>query len=80
MKKSKTLFLLLLIAITICTCRKPPVASFTTNLSEYIAGDTVHLINTSQNGYSYEWTMPDGNKVTTTNADFPKQYAVIQHP
>ena len=70
MKKFKTIFLYLTGIIALVSCRKQPEASFTTNLDEYIAGDSVHLINTSLNGNSYQWTMPDGSNATSTNADF----------
>ncbi|MBI4945390.1 MAG: hypothetical protein HY840_03195 [Bacteroidetes bacterium] len=69
MKKTKTILIVLSI-ISIVGCQQNPTASFTANKSEYIAGDTVHLTNTSANGHSYLWTMPDGTTLTTTNADY----------
>ena len=70
MKKKQLFILLLLVALTTAGCQKEPEASFVTNASEYIAGDIVHLTNTSGNADSYIWAMPDGRKLTTTNADY----------
>src|ERR1035437_6341837 len=70
MKKFKTIIPALLVAITISSCYKKSEASFTTNKSEYIAGDTLHLKNTSTNGHSYLWALPNGDKVTSANVDY----------
>lgn len=70
MKKLNLIILTLVIALAIESCYKKPEASFTTSKSEYIAGDTVHLKNTSSNGHSFLWALPDGRKLTTTNVDY----------
>ena len=51
-------------------CDKEPTANFSVTKSEYIAGDTVHLLNTSANGYSFLWTLPNGTTSTSTNVDY----------
>lgn len=59
-----------------------PVASFTTDKTEYYGGWTIILTNTSQNGGTIKWTLPNGTTsndnvvsyVTSTTAielDFP---------
>ena len=45
-----------------------PVAAFTTNASVYCAGDTVSVINTSQNATNFRWFWDDG---TTTPGTAP---------
>jgi len=62
--------LLIAFALLLASCQKQPVASFITDKTEYEAGDTVHLTNTSENGHSYIWTMPDGSKQTTKDATY----------
>jgi len=49
-----------LVAITFTSCQKQPEATFATDKSEYVAGETVKLSNTSADANSYKWTMPDG--------------------
>jgi hypothetical protein len=51
-------------------CCKQPSASFTTDKTEYYQGETVHLTNTSSDGKSFRWTMPDGSTQESVNADF----------
>ncbi len=64
----KTLITLIIASLFLASCQKQPVASFTTDKTEYYAGDTIHLTNTSEHGHIYIWTMPDGSKQTTENA------------
>ncbi len=70
MKKFKSIIFIAVIAVFITACQKQPEASFTTNLSEYIAGDIAHLTNTTIDGYSYIWTMPDRTTAISSNADY----------
>ncbi len=65
-----TTFMTLLFVITIVSCQQEPTARFVTDKSEYIAGETVHLTNTSSDGSSFQWTMPDGQTLNTNNADY----------
>jgi PKD repeat protein len=46
------------------------VADFTTDKTEYTAGETIHFTNTSENGDSYLWTDPNGKTFTTENLDY----------
>ena len=51
-------------------CQRQPTANFTTDKTEYQAGDTVHLKNSSEYGKHFIWTMPDGSTQTTTDATY----------
>lgn len=62
--------IILFIAVIFSSCVKQPEASFVTDLSEYSAGEIVHLTNTSSDANSYIWMMPGGQIVRTTNADY----------
>jgi len=66
----KILKTLIITCIFYTACQKKPEASFTTDKTEYYAGDTIHLISTSQNAHSYIWTTPDGSIFTTQNTDY----------
>ena len=74
MRNIKRIILMMSIIMTFAGCKKDPttnpVASFTTDKSEYAKGDTIHLTNTSSNASTYLWTMPDGTTLSTVNADF----------
>ncbi|MES2836413.1 MAG: hypothetical protein V4667_02730 [Bacteroidota bacterium] len=69
MKNLKTIFVIISILL-ITSCQKELNTSFTTDKTEYYQGDTVNLTNTTENGNSYIWTMPDGQTVTTENANY----------
>jgi hypothetical protein len=69
--------LLIAFALLLASCQKQPVASFTTDKTEYYAGDTIHLTNTSENGHSYIWTMPDGSKQTKKDATYIVDKSVL---
>jgi len=73
----KTLITLIIASLFLVSCQKQPVASFTTDKTEYYAGDTIRLTNTSEHGHSYIWTMPDGSKQTTENAFYVVDTAVL---
>lgn len=64
------IFALIACAIASASCQKEPSASFKTDKTEYIAGETVHLTNNSIDSYSYVWTMPDGQIMTSENVDY----------
>lgn len=70
MIKKTGLFLLGIFSMLAFSCQKQPEASFTTDKTEYIAGETIQLQNTSADAQSYQWTMPDGQMTTSTNANY----------
>ena len=73
MKSLKLIPLLSLCMIFILTgCQKQPKASFVTDKTEYVAGETVYLTNTSIDADHYEWTFPGG--ITAT--DFQRDYVI----
>jgi len=49
-----------LCALIAGSCAKEPSASFQTDKTEYVAGETVRLTNTSANATTYLWTLPNG--------------------
>lgn len=51
-------------------CTKEPTASFESDKTEYVAGETVHLTNTSVNADSYQWTFPGGQNSNTTDLEY----------
>jgi hypothetical protein len=66
-KTMKKRYFLLIATIAIFTsCEKTPDANFTTSGS-CVAGSTIELYNTTQNGDHYQWTMPDGSISTDAN-------------
>jgi len=69
MKKITKLLLIAIASVTISSCQKTPVASFTTDKTEYIAGETIKLSNTTTDGETFKWTFPDGTTGTTANYD-----------
>ena len=67
----KTLIKLLPIYLfLLASCQKQPTANYTTDKTEYQAGDTVHLRNTSKHGKHFIWTMPDGSTQTNNDATY----------
>jgi hypothetical protein len=58
------------ILMVIAGCKREPVADFVADKDIYIAGDVIHLTNTSQDGRTYEWTLPGGEKVNTLNVHY----------
>jgi PKD repeat protein len=70
MKKVIKSLLAVVAILSIASCQKTPVASFTTDKTEYVAGETIKLTNTSTNGESYKWTFPDGTTGTVESYDF----------
>jgi hypothetical protein len=60
----------IVISIGMISCSKEPTANFTMDKGSYFVGDIVHLTNTSVNGNSWKWTMPNGQILTTQNVDY----------
>ena len=52
------------------SCEKKADADFSTDKTEYVAGETVKLTNTSKSGSSFVWIMPNGEDETTKNAEY----------
>lgn len=69
MKTKLYILIFLLVQITI-SCNKKPSANFTTDKVEYIAGETVQFDNKSERGNDFVWTMPDGQTITTREAQY----------
>jgi hypothetical protein len=46
--------------LSISSCQKTPVAGFTTDKTEYVAGEIIELTNTSTDAETYKWTFADG--------------------
>ncbi len=59
-----------MLCLIIISCQKYPQASFTTDKTQYVAGDTIKLTNTTLYGSTYKWTLPDGQTPTTKDFDF----------
>jgi hypothetical protein len=55
--------------LSISSCQKTPVAGFTTDKTEYVAGETIKLTNTSTDAETFKWTFPDGTTGTVANYD-----------
>ena len=70
MKKIIKALFTVIAVLSISSCQKTPVASFTTDKSEYVAGETIKLTNTSLDGETYKWTFPDGTTGTIANYDY----------
>lgn len=77
--------LVVLIALVLVTCKKSsdtpspvavaealPLANFTTDKTEYDAGDVMKLTSTSTNADNLRWTLPDG----TTSRDATVSYSL----
>lgn len=60
----------LALVILATSCAKQPDASFTTDKTEYVAGETIKLKNTSIDGVTYKWTMPDGQTSSAVDLDY----------
>lgn len=65
--RTNILIIIPLCLFALASCQRQPDASFKTDKSQYVAGETVYLTNTSLDGHSYLWTMPDGQ--TTASRD-----------
>jgi hypothetical protein len=64
----KAILALCLLGLT--TCTKQPTASFTTDKTEYFAGEMISLSNTSANADAYVWTFPNGKTSGQQDASF----------
>jgi hypothetical protein len=62
------LFAVIIIALSSCT--KQPAANISTDKTTYVAGDVIHLTNTSVDASSYLWTCPNGQTLTAENIDY----------
>jgi len=67
MKNFKLILGLVLITITVISCQKTPVASFTLVNTTVKTGEIVQFTNTSENGLRYEWDFGDGESSTITS-------------
>ena len=63
-------FIVLIISFLFQSCEKKPNASFKTDKEEYIAGQDVILINTSESGGSFEWILPGRRTSANKSSDF----------
>ena len=63
---------LLLLIFALTGCQKMPMASFTTDKTDYVAGQFVKLTNTSKNAYSYKWIVTTDDTQTTSNSESPE--------
>jgi PKD repeat protein len=65
--------ILFLIAFSVA-CKKEeeakPVADFTFDKTEYMAGELIRLTNTSVNAETFRWTLPDGTTSRDQNPSF----------
>jgi hypothetical protein len=68
MREKKVYLMFFLGIIALMSCSREPVAGFRTDKTEYEAGETVFLINTSIDADSYEWIFPNGE---TSNLETP---------
>jgi hypothetical protein len=74
--KPKGVLALILTIALLSTCKKKkeeekqPTASFSTDKTEYLAGETIILTNTSTDAKTYRWTMPDGQTVKSKDASY----------
>lgn len=51
-------------------CTKEPSANFTLSTEECTVGDIVRCQNSSLEGYTYTWTLPDGSQEKAENLDY----------
>lgn len=63
-------FMPLAVCLVFMACQKQPQASFTSDKSNYFSGETVHLTNTSTDGNSYLWSLPDGSTSELKDIDW----------
>jgi PKD repeat protein len=64
------LALIAIVTFTITGCQKVPTASFTSDKENYVNGETMKLTNTSQDAYSYKWTVTGSStQITTKDAE-----------
>lgn len=69
--------IVLLIAFSFACKKKAeemPIAEFTFDKSEYMAGDIIHVTNTSVNAKTFRWTFPDG----TTSRDQHTSFQTVK--
>ena len=52
------------------SCQRQPKADFRTDKTEYVAGETIQLKNTSIDGKSYKWTVSDGQTSTLKDLNY----------
>jgi PKD repeat protein len=66
----KILIVASMLAFISLSCDKSPITDFSINKSEFQAGEVIKLTNTSQNGGSYKWTLPDGQNSSSFNVNY----------
>jgi hypothetical protein len=49
---------------------KQPTASFTSDKTEYLEGETIYLSSNSENADTHRWTLPDGQTIKGANANY----------
>ena len=62
--------LIILISVLVFSCIKPLAVDFTTDKTQYTAGETVYFTNKTKNAKSYKWTFPDGSTSTKKDATY----------
>ena len=70
MSKFYVLFVAFLGSITLMSCTKQPIASFSTNKSVYNGGETVYLKNSSVDADSYMWVLPNQSPSYSRDAQY----------
>ncbi len=68
--KNASLIIFTFLLLFLSACEKKADADFSTDKTEYVAGETVKLTNTSKSGSSFVWIMPNGEDETTKNAEY----------
>jgi methionine-rich copper-binding protein CopC len=72
MSKAKKNFGILVVCLgtLFIGCNKQPSADFSTDKTEYTAGDVVKCTNKSLSSKSCKWTFPDGQTSASTNVNY----------
>jgi hypothetical protein len=52
------------------SCQKRPEANFVSDKDSYIKGETIRIINTSNNSSKFKWTLPDGKRTNSVNVNY----------
>lgn len=63
----KTLYLSLILSLSLISCRKTPVAQFSADTVEPVVGQEVYFTNQSENAVNYEWDFGDGTVSNEAN-------------
>ncbi len=54
----------------LAACQKQPEAGFTSDKTDYLSGETVHLTNSSKDADHYVWSLPDGTTSDLKDIDW----------